>query len=84
VRPAVTHLSGQRKTGAAHALMFRESQILVGVLLRLIKTNVVALPMHDGIMVAETDEPIARQAMADVSEAFTGYILPVVRKDITT
>jgi hypothetical protein len=44
-------------------LAFTESQILVSALLRLVDEGVTALPLHDCVMVAESDEAAAIAAM---------------------
>jgi hypothetical protein len=68
------------ETGVGFKLMFMESEILVSVLLKLGERKIVALPMHDGIMVAQSDAPAAIRAMRDISQKFTGHRLPVARK----
>lgn len=47
-------------------LMFRESTILIEVLLRLIDLDIVALPVHDAVLVAEQHEEITKATMEDV------------------
>jgi hypothetical protein len=46
-------------------LAFTESQILVSALLRLVDEGVTALPLHDCVLVAESDEAGATAAMLD-------------------
>ncbi|PWV99851.1 hypothetical protein DFR52_10348 [Hoeflea marina] len=75
--PALVPLFG-KDTGSD--LMFTESRILLSVLRGLMQKGVPALPMHDGIMVAEPDEAIARAAMRASSIQVTGRQLEVVRK----
>lgn len=69
-------------SGVGLRLMFTESRILVEALLSLIKQGVVALPVHDGLMVAAPHEGLARSTMARASRKIVGSALPVVRKDI--
>ncbi|OGU22264.1 MAG: hypothetical protein A2580_07510 [Hydrogenophilales bacterium RIFOXYD1_FULL_62_11] len=59
-------------SGRGMEVMFKESQILVEVLLRLIDEGVVALPIHDAIIVSEEDANIARRTMLDVFYEHTG------------
>jgi hypothetical protein len=40
-----------------------ESEILVGILIELASRGVVALPMHDGIMVAVSNRDLAIETM---------------------
>jgi hypothetical protein len=54
--------------GIGHSLQFAESEILIDTLLRLIGRGVTALPVHDCIVVAESDLDTARREM---SMAFT-------------
>lgn len=69
------------ETGVGFELMFLESQIMVAILLRLIDREITALPMHDGLMVAESKARAAAELMAQVAEELTGHRLRVVRKD---
>lgn len=53
-------------------LMYGESQLLVAVLLRLKELGVMALPIHDCVLVAESNEHIARQVMEESFAEFIG------------
>lgn len=53
--------------------MRQESDIMVRVLLDLIKQGITALPIHDGILVAESHGVVAKQAMLDAFEAITSH-----------
>jgi len=64
-------------TGIGMELMFRESQILVEVLLTLIDHGVVALPVHDAVVVREADEAITRRVMEEVFKKHTGLDITV-------
>jgi len=67
--------------GIGLRLMFTESQILVAALLRLIDHRIPALPMHDGLMVAQSKSGAALDAMRDASEQITGSrLLPITMK----
>lgn len=69
--------------GIGMKLMFTESQILIAVLLRLMERGIVALPMHDGIMVAKSKASLAKTVMEEVAVEETGYRLPVSEKGET-
>lgn len=75
--PALVPLFGK---DTASNLMFTESRILMAVLRELIDQGVAALPMHDGIMVAERHADIAMVAMRGASMKLVGRPLAVVRK----
>ncbi|MRX33845.1 hypothetical protein [Aminobacter sp. MDW-2] len=77
--PAIAHLFG---VGIGLRLMFTESEIMLATLRILIGQGIPVLPMHDGIMMAATQEAAARRAMARGSMLIVGTALPVVRKDI--
>ncbi|MBU0953660.1 MAG: hypothetical protein KKA90_04570 [Nanoarchaeota archaeon] len=49
--------------GIGHDLQFMESQILVDVLLKLRDLGVVALPIHDSIIVGESKKHVAKEVM---------------------
>jgi hypothetical protein len=51
--------------GRGLTLMFTESEVLIDALLRLLDKGVVALPVHDCLVVAESQVDVARQAMVD-------------------
>lgn len=77
--PAIAHLFG---VGIGLRLMLTESEIMLATLRILVGQGIPALPMHDGIMVAATQQAAARWAMARGSMQIVGTALPVVRKDI--
>ena len=62
VHPALSPLLFQ---GRGLALMFTESEILVDALLRLLDKGIVALPVHDCLVVAESHIDAAREAMVE-------------------
>ena len=68
--------------GAGASLMLAESNILVAVLLRLIDLHIVALPMHDGLMVRPNDAAMALEVMREVSREQTGFELPAMMKPL--
>ena len=53
-------------TGIGHYLQFLESQILVEVLLKLIESNITALPIHDAVLVSEIHVYKSKQVMEQV------------------
>jgi hypothetical protein len=69
-------------TNVGFEMMALESEILAGILLELAANGVAALPMHDGIMVAESQKELAVETMRSVSAAKAGRPLPVVEKPI--
>lgn len=57
-------------------LMFRESCILVDVLLRLMDRGIVALPVHDAVLVAQQNQDITKETMLEVFLSHTS--IPVL------
>jgi hypothetical protein len=70
-------LSGTLGKGLGHRLMNTESRILIEALRLLAKQGVVALPLHDCVMVKMSKAPTAGEAMLDAAESITGHRLPV-------
>ncbi|WP_141245911.1 hypothetical protein [Mesorhizobium sp. WSM3862] len=75
--PAIAHLLG---TNIGPSLANTESNILVAVLLRLIGQGVVALPIHDCVLVAESAKAAAMAAMREESKRLVGVALPMEEK----
>lgn len=73
----IRHLFG---TGLGIRFMFTESRILVKTLLDLLDLGIIALPIHDGIMVPVSHQQEALQAMRNASASITGFQLPVKAK----
>ena len=71
IAPAITK-------GTAHAMMLAESEMLVDLLLSLKSRSIVALPIHDGILVGQHRQQEAREAMEAVFTKHTG--LPAIVK----
>lgn len=63
--------------GRGLGLMRQESDMLVAVLLRLMSIGVTALPLHDSVIVARKDAPLAKRAMEDVARMLIGTEIPV-------
>lgn len=72
--PGIAHLFGKDK-GVAY--MFIDSQILMAVLLRLMRENIPALPMHDGIMVQQSARHRVKIIMEEEALRIAGVRLPV-------
>lgn len=75
--PHIAPLFGQ---GIWPRLMFTESQIMVSVLLELLTRGIVALPIHDGLLVAEPHAEACSEVMEAVAQKVTGFRFPVVTK----
>lgn len=73
----IKHLFG---TGLGIRLMFTESRILVKTLLDLLDLGIIALPIHDGIMVPVSRQQEALRVMRNASAFITGFELPVKAK----
>lgn len=74
-------LSAAWGRGLGYKLMFIESQVLVAVLEELMSKGVVALGLHDGLLVAHSQADVAREAMDRAAVKVAGIDLPVVIKD---
>jgi hypothetical protein len=70
-------LNGTLGKGLGHRLMNTESRILIEALRLLAKQGVVALPLHDCVLVKVSKAPTAGEAMLDAAQAMTGHRLPV-------
>jgi hypothetical protein len=68
--PALAPMFG---TSVCHQIFFVESNILVLALLRLMDSGVVALPIHDCVLVASSAKGIAREVMLQVFHETTGF-----------
>ena len=72
--PAIAELFGR---GIGFELMHTESTIMVRVLLRLRDLGIVALPVHDALIVASSDADAAAREMAAAAEQIVGCRLQV-------
>lgn len=72
--PGIVHLFG---TGEGHFLQYLESQLMVNVLLYCDHAKLVALPIHDCIIVARDQEFIGRSMMELASLRVLGKVIPV-------
>jgi hypothetical protein len=59
------------------SLMFRDSKILMATLEQLVDKKIVALPLHDAIIVQQSEIEKAKQVMQDVSNVLLGYAVPL-------
>jgi hypothetical protein len=58
-------------------LLFRDSEILLAVLERLVERKIIALPLHDAIIVQHSAIEAAMQVMDNVTRELVGYALPL-------
>ncbi len=59
-------------TGIGHQLQYRESEILVDVLLAMIEKEIVGLPIHDAVTVAKSSAGEVEKIMLTTFKAHTG------------
>ena len=59
-------------TGIGHWCQFRESEIMIDILLDLTRQNITALPIHDAILVPRSEAATARRTMEMVFRARSG------------
>jgi hypothetical protein len=59
-------------SGHGLTVMFKESEILINILLRLIDKNIVALPVHDALVVSDEDVNVTRATMLEIFKEQTG------------
>jgi hypothetical protein len=69
--------NGTLGKGLGHRIMNTESRILIEALRLLAKQGIVALPLHDCVMVKRSKAAIAGEATLDAAESITGHRLPV-------
>lgn len=65
-------IKGYFYSGQGMEVMFKESQIMVDILLKLMDKDIVALPIHDAIIVSKGDVHRAQGIMLDVFREHTG------------
>jgi hypothetical protein len=80
-REALIHhhpgLKGTLGKGLGHRLMNTESRILIEALRLLAKQGIVALPLHDCVLIKRSKVAVGGTAMLSAAEAITGHRLPV-------
>jgi hypothetical protein len=72
--PKIAH---QFFTSIGHTLQFIESEIMMKVLRELMKLNIVALPIHDALVVAASKAAVATDVMVRAGEEVAGIHIPV-------
>ena len=72
--PAISNCFGKR---LGYSLMHTESEIMARVLTELAGEKIVALPLHDGMLVRRSDAALSRKMMEKVSQEVTSHVLPV-------
>jgi hypothetical protein len=75
--PALGKAFGRR---LGYDLMFTESRVLMVVLAELMERGIVALPLHDGLMVARSRMLEAREVMRESVLQVAGVGIPVMEK----
>lgn len=73
-------IRGVFETGIGLLLMFRESQVMVRSLSRLMELHTPAMCMHDGLMVQRSKADIAAREMVAASAELLGQSLPIKLK----
>jgi hypothetical protein len=68
-------------TGIGHKIQFVESQIIIDVVLNAFEPEIVALPVHDAIVVGDYDAEAAEVLMLEVFEKHTGVHGEVKREE---
>jgi hypothetical protein len=77
IEEAHAPVAGQFGRGIGHHAQFLESQIMVRTLLDLKEQGVVALPIHDAIIVPRSRAGIAARTMQGAFEGTVGGCIPV-------
>jgi hypothetical protein len=77
LHPALKPLMG---TEVGYGLMFTESRILITVMKELQRRGVVALPLHDAIMVATSKVEEAKEVMTEAAKELCGQTITVSMK----
>ncbi|WP_262029246.1 hypothetical protein [Microvirga sp. Mcv34] len=60
------------ETGIGHHLQYRESEVMVEVLLRLRDQEIVGLPVHDAVIVGASAEEVTKKVMSEVFYEMVG------------
>jgi len=75
--PALGKAFGRR---LGYGLMFTESRVLMAVLAELMRRGIVALPLHDGLLCAQSRKEEAAEVMRTKAIEVTGAAIPVEEK----
>lgn len=78
LHPALKEAWGR---GLGYRLMWRESEVLVAVLEELMRRNIPALGLHDGLLVAASKKDVAQEVMAEQAKIVVGVALQASDKD---
>ncbi len=62
-------------------VMFKESQILIAIIEKLMDQNIIGLPIHDALIVEEDHAPLVREIMISTFKEITGIEIPVGTDD---
>jgi hypothetical protein len=73
-------LKGLWGKAIGYELMFKESELMRALLKRLMAKGIVALPIHDAVLVAASKVDTVRNVMATTAEDITGIMMPVTTK----
>jgi len=80
--PVLEPFFDPREVPVGFTIMFLESQILLCALEKLMALGVVALPQHDGLMVARSNAGIAQEALQAASREVLGVTIPAELKAV--
>ena len=75
--PALGKAFGRR---LGYGLMLTESRVLTAVLAELMERGIVALPLHDGLLCAQSRKEEAAEVMRRKAIEVTGAAIPVEEK----
>jgi hypothetical protein len=73
IRERHAAIADKFQTGIGLRLQRTESDIMVAVLLRLKEMGIVALPIHDALLVADGNEQTAKEMMLEVFRKQLGF-----------
>ena len=68
--------------GLGYGLMYTESRVLMAALLELMRRGIVALPMHDGLLCAQSRKEEVVEVMLTRAWEIAGAVLPVEEKPV--
>jgi hypothetical protein len=71
-------------TGVGYDLQFLESEVIIAILLKLMDENIVALPIHDAVVVPCSEEDETRAVMLEVFKEKVGGEITVSREVAAT
>ena len=80
--PALVDFMKTRGKTFGQELVYQESEILIKTLQTMNASEIVALPLHDGLFVLRSKQWAARRIMADVTREIVGFAIPVETLDM--